>query len=1032
LFDSVRLSEVKVASRRKLRLLDHMDDLGPNDDPYEVVEKLNDTYFLDRANDSEKARKAGSYYSPLASEVEPSRSRFTLQKLATLTKQAFLSEADRLRDIEDMFDAWHRVSKMTVDTVDQTGDVTMVSRVVDAFGGRIGQLSAHELNQAIKAMGLQKHADVASLRRLNRIAQQNGLTVSDGFDVALKAFFQEQASSPRWAKDFGMDVLLRTKDGQVVEGLDALKLRRQALLEEANYRAAEADLDGLIKELTDAGRLDEAAELKNLAAAANDQGYRVVYGADFLAPDEVLHQTGQFADLNRRHMNAMTLGNFFARQHPVELAAKIQRFRTAAVVRELAKARGVDAIDAEGPEAAQIMQDLYQFVLDPQLQINAQLSDELAHMSWLSKRATAARNADLPRSLQDLGLGKNRSIVVETLMKLGYSDRDAGAIWQGLKAGRYADWHDQGLYAIEAKLRQNNQALGALRVFSGTKEGERLTGGAALKRAVTSGGAKGAFVGAGLGAVRAEATTPEGEDPSLARTLEFAAAGAAGGLLGGTIGGAAAGRVAAKMDYTNMARYGYLADNLAALRDKMRFTLSPFFDMSRYTEALVLNQIAGPMRDASGKRIGLPFNTSPRKLKATIGETQFAARVAEMRAASGGIYDLDNIEATNRWFKEIGILGFSPTDWMASTFHHLREKGLDAGRAWDEAQKMYHYGAQGRSAAELSVNFIFFPFSFQKKTLTHAAQFLADDMMRSVLLHDMYAGYQVLDEKYDLGAFAEEHLPVLEQLNRLNMFAYGISPGTFGGINAPFVNAVVGADPMGSDPSRKGLLFNLFGGVAVSIGPEDDKGRVTLDTLQKLAKKMVPAVNDIHYMLDSVKEQGHVMFSPSHVTTATEAGRGFDTWSEYKSGVEARLKSAGASLYDMYNNPGLAPLLAEYQQKKVELSRLYPAWVQAKQGSIQRQAELELEKEGRIANVQLLGDRASLSDQFVDEMESRIARIKEVLGQRGITAVEDWPPDMMARVRGVAIDMAANNPGIERLWGKFYAREFGPITSAVI
>jgi hypothetical protein len=34
---------------------------------------------------------------------------------------------------------------------------------------------------------------------------------------------------------------------------------------------------------------------------------------------------------------------------------------------------------------------------------------------------------------------------------------------------------------------------------------------------------------------------------------------------------------------------------------------------------------------------------------------------------------------------------------------------------------MYHYGTTGRSAAEMSVNFVFFPFSFQKKTVTHAA-----------------------------------------------------------------------------------------------------------------------------------------------------------------------------------------------------------------------------------------------------------------------------------------------------------------------
>src|SRR5690606_16045902 len=108
----------------------------------------------------------------------------------------------------------------------------------------------------------------------------------------------------------------------------------------------------------------------------------------------------------------------------------------------------------------------------------------------------------------------------------------------------------------------------------------------------------------------------------------------------------------------------------------------------------------------------------------------------EFAAAARGHYDFDleSHHETMRRFRSVGILGFSPTDWMTSTFGHLREAGVSAEKAYETVRNIYTYGMTGRSAAELSMNFVFFPFSFTKKTVGHFAKFFAEDLGRLIVM----------------------------------------------------------------------------------------------------------------------------------------------------------------------------------------------------------------------------------------------------------------------------------------------------------
>lgn len=65
------------------------------------------------------------------------------------------------------------------------------------------------------------------------------------------------------------------------------------------------------------------------------------------------------------------------------------------------------------------------------------------------------------------------------------------------------------------------------------------------------------------------------------------------------------------------------------------------------------------------------------------------------------------------------------------------------------------------------------------------------------------------------------------------------------------------------------------------------------------------------------------------------------------------------------------------------------------------------------------------------QFEQILGSYKELLGQYGITDWQEMDPSDFAYIRGVAIEMAAQNPGFQMVYDKFYQRDFGPIGTVV-
>ena len=368
------------------------------------------------------------------------------------------------------------------------------------------------------------------------------------------------------------------------------------------------------------------------------------------------------------------------------------------------------------------------------------------------------------------------------------------------------------------------------------------------------------------------------------------------------------------------------------------------------------------------------------------------------------------------------MLGFNPTDWMATAFGHMRQAGFTPEDAYRHAREMYTYGTRGRSGAELSVNFIFFPFSFQKKALGHLTKFMAEDLGRSIILQDAFKTYELLDEKYDLDAMWQDHIPVLRNLKRLNMFAFGISPGRFGGINA-----------QGFESAGRLALETMFAPQGMSIKTGVEKAE-----LEKLWRSALPIVNDINWMVRDLKEQGHVLMDESHMTTLGQIREGYSEWNAYKEATVEDLERAGLDLSDLHNKNYLSEAKFRYESKRAEIGSKYPAWASSRREGTGNIVSEQMERSDRVDLYNSNPSAASNDDRALAEFEEMLDVIRAQLRRKGysVGGADGWldaPPSVHNYILGRAVELLEDPrvPGWRGTWEKFYRKEFGLLEAKI-
>jgi hypothetical protein len=487
--------------------------------------------------------------------------------------------------------------------------------------------------------------------------------------------------------------------------------------------------------------------------------------------------------------------------------------------------------------------------------------------------------------------------------------------------------------------------------------------------------------------------------------------------------------------------YSYMADHLSTVRDFMRFSLSPVFDASRYTEGMVLSQIA-EVPESVQRAGGLRFNISPTRWKKDrarqIAGSKKPDKEAIKTAAAewddvlkefSGIgaarhdFDFEALEASTARFRQIGVLGFNTQSWMASMYADLtRIHKMPKYQAYETAKKAYTYGLNPRTGAEMNINAIFFPFSFTKKTFGHAARYLGHDWSRAAMLHDAIKTYEVLDEHYNLSDLFRERMPILDKMKRLNPFAYGLTPGEFGGANRPYINFF---NASGIDEVTINPIMNLFLPQGAQI-----RNSTEIANYEKSLRRLAPVYNDIDHLIEDLSEQGHVFFGGTGLTRAAEAEHGYNDVAELNNLLDGVIKARGGSGIDDIRKSNFTHELAMQQAGKQAVRDKYPAYATAVAESVGNSILRTQEQKELVAAYDAAGWNHPPDDASREEILGYLISKGEDL-VRTYGSYDEIPPNKRDAFRGVASRRAESEHYLRLGWRKHLSRTWGPIESVL-
>jgi hypothetical protein len=230
-----------------------------------------------------------------------------------------------------------------------------------------------------------------------------------------------------------------------------------------------------------------------------------------------------------------------------------------------------------------------------------------------------------------------------------------------------------------------------------------------------------------------------------------------------------------------------LPNKIAQLRDTYRFNLSPYFSLRRIAKTNIKMGIDGVVPTVA------PVRTMREQ-----GVYDDAHNILDR------VLGLENpkykyLDEADRYLDSQDVFGlYNPRHFEAYYAHQKAQDGWSDTQIRDGIVRVFQYGSQGqegRTALERSANVVFFPFSFEKTVIRNVGSYLLDKPAQALILSNALDAYRDFNNHHLNGdnplaaSWYKEHVPLLQEVLRLNAFAHGISPGELGGVNRPLLNA---------------------------------------------------------------------------------------------------------------------------------------------------------------------------------------------------------------------------------------------------
>lgn len=225
-----------------------------------------------------------------------------------------------------------------------------------------------------------------------------------------------------------------------------------------------------------------------------------------------------------------------------------------------------------------------------------------------------------------------------------------------------------------------------------------------------------------------------------------------------------------------------LPNKLIQFRNEFRFQLNPWFSASQVIET-----------NAKMAAEGVPPTFHP--LQAMKDAGTLDANQKLLKRIRPEIHSPVMDEAERYLIGQDVLVWYNHRNYEAYMAGELSRKGASDSEIREKIIRVFEYGQGqevGRTAAERSLNMVFFPFSYQKTIVRNFGSYLLDKPAQRVLLTKALAAYNEFNENHMDNPLAikfwERHVPLFQEAARLNMFMYGLNLGQPGGINRPLLN----------------------------------------------------------------------------------------------------------------------------------------------------------------------------------------------------------------------------------------------------
>jgi hypothetical protein len=495
-------------------------------------------------------------------------------------------------------------------------------------------------------------------------------------------------------------------------------------------------------------------------------------------------------------------------------------------------------------------------------------------------------------------------------------------------------------------------------------------------------------------------------------------------LKSAVIGGIGGGLIGAGYSALAKGMYGYLPDKLARLTTALRYTLSPLFDAQRYAK----NGLIGAMK------YDLPISFSPKK-------DIIDAFTPEGWKEAGALWDRLNgsnyaqsFEDLDRFATQTGLLLYNPKNYEMRNAYLLAQRGWSESRIKEAVSAVSRYGL-GRTGIERSANFVFFPFSFEKKFLTTLGDFILQGPGRALLVHEAVKRYYESGLSEKMHTYLEDHAPLLDDLSKLNGLSHGISPGGFflqglddnqtnvGKVAEILAHTLVPGGSVASFGRTAGELGDLAAHAFVPVVGTGDTIRRAggMDGVLAILNDYVPVVRDLINMGHDLREELNVIKSPHHETSFAQEADMLDQLRQFKDQLDPVAQSLGYSDADglMQSSTG-ASLAASYKELQMKLADQFPDGYTQLQNSTNNTA-LDAKALYDMANKpsRTRAEDIILQMKSEEDQMTLLAKTLNLSPQMANSMLTD-------RIRTIALQHV-NDPQFASLYARFFGYQYGPI-----